>query len=374
MRRLTPYIHQLPAWPAFSWQAQELQQLLGQVRYQQGYLLGRLEALGVELRSEATLQTLTLDVLKSSEIEGEILPPASVRSSLAQRLGLERGGLPAADRRVEGVVAMMLDATQQANQPLTAQRLFGWHHALFPTGYSGLHPLQVGAWRTGPMQVVSGPMGRERVHYEAPAAELLEEQMQQFLDWFNDSPELDPVLKAGLAHFWFVTIHPFDDGNGRIARAIADLQLARADGTGQRCYSMSAQIQAERQQYYDLLETSQRGTLDLTPWLSWFLGCLGRALTTAEHTLARVLAKARFWELHQQTILTERQRQLVTRLLDGFDGKLTSSKWARMAKCSQDTAGRDLLDLVEKGVLVRDSAGGRSTNYRLVWPDASEPG
>lgn len=370
MRRITPYIHQQPAWPAFTWQHAALEQLLGQVRYQQGHLLGRLEALGVELRSEATLRTLTLDVLKSSEIEGEILPPASVRSSLAHRLGLERGGLPATDRRVEGVVAMMLDATQQAGQPLTAQRLYGWHHALFPTGYSGLHPLQVGSWRTGPMQVVSGPMGRERVHYEAPPAEVLQEQMQQFLDWFNGSPELDPVLKAGLAHFWFVTIHPFDDGNGRIARAIADLQLTRADGTGQRFYSMSAQIQAERQQYYDLLETSQRGTLDLTPWLTWFLGCLGRALTAAGHTLAQVLSKAHFWELHQQTTLNERQRRLLTRLLDGFEGKLTSSKWARMAKCSQDTAGRDIADLVAKGILGRDSAGGRSTNYRLLWPDA----
>jgi Fic family protein len=354
MRRIALYIHQQSAWPAFTWQPAALELLLGQVRYQQGHLLGRLEAVGVKLRSEATLQTLTLDVLKS----------------LAHRLGLERGGLPTADRRVEGVVAMMLDATQQADQPLTAQRLFGWHHALFPTGFSGLHPLQVGAWRTGPMQVVSGPMGRERVHYEAPPAEVLDEQMQQFLSWFNGPAELDPVLKAGLAHFWFVTIHPFDDGNGRIARAIADLQLTRADGTGQRCYSMSAQIQAERQQYYDLLETSQRGTLDLTPWLTWFLGCLDRALSAAEHTLAQVLSKARFWELHQQTPLTERQRRLVTRLLDGFEGKLTSSKWARMAKCSQDTAGRDIADLVAKGILGRDSAGGRSTNYRLLWPDS----
>ena len=369
MRRIQPYIHQLPAWPKFSWQPDALERLLGEVRYQQGRLLGRVEYLGVELRSEATLRTLTLDVLKSSEIEGEILPPASVRSSLAYWLGLERAGLPPADRRVEGVVAMLLDATQRAPEPLTAQRLFGWHHALFLTGYSGLYPLQVGAWRTGPMQVVSGPMGRERVHYEAPAAELLAEQMQEFLDWFNGSPELDPVLKAGLAHFWFVTIHPFDDGNGRIARAIADLQLARADGSGQRCYSMSAQIQAERQQYYDLLETSQRGTLDLPPWLTWFLACLGRAVTVAEQTLAQVLAKARFWELHRSTALTERQQRLVTRLLDGFEGKLTSSKWARMAKRSQDTAGRDIADLVAKGILRRDSSGGRSTSYHLQWPE-----
>ena len=366
MRRITPYIHQLPSWPAFTWQHATLERLLGAVRHQQGHLLGQLDALGVELRSEATLRTLTLDVLKSSEIEGEVLPPASVRSSLAQRLGLEQAGLPPADRRVEGVVALLLDATQHANQPLTAERLFGWHRALFPTGHSGLYAVQVGAWRTGPMQVVSGPLGRERIHYEAPPANTLDEQMNQFLTWFNTPLDLDPVLKAGVAHFWFVTIHPFDDGNGRIARAIADMQLARADGTGQRCYSMSAQIQAERQAYYDLLETSQCGPLDLTMWLTWFLACLGRALTAAEHTLAQVLAKAHFWNIHQQTALTERQRRLLTRLLDGFEGKLTSSKWARMAKCSQDTAGRDLTDLVAKGILVKESAGGRSTSYSLA--------
>jgi Fic family protein len=261
---------------------------------------------------------------------------------------------------------MMLDATQQAEQPLTAQRLFSWHHALFPTGHSGLYAVRVGAWRTGPMQVVSGPLGRERVHYEAPPAEDLAAQMQQFLDWFNAPLNLDPVLKAAPAHFWFVTIHPFDDGNGRMARAITDLQLSRADGTGQRCYSMSAQIQAERQTYYELLETSQRGTLDLTSWFTWFLSCLGRALTRAEQTLGQVLSKGRFWERHQQTPLSERQRQLVARLLDGFEGKLTTSKWARMAKCSQDTAGRDITDLISEGILIKESSGGRSTNYRLA--------
>ncbi|WP_324680721.1 Fic family protein [Hymenobacter sp. GOD-10R] len=366
MRRIPVYIHQLPTWPQFSWQAAALENLLGAVRHQQGRLLGRLDGLGLDLRNEATLQTLTLDVLKSSEIEGELLPPASVRSSLAHRLGLERGGLPPSDRRVEGVVAMMLDATQQAEQPLTASRLFNWHRALFPTGHSGLYAVRVGAWRTGPMQVVSGPLGRERIHYEAPPAEAVDAQMQQFLAWFNAPLDLDPVLRAAIAHFWFVTIHPFDDGNGRIARAIADLQLSRADGTGQRCYSMSAQIQAERQAYYDLLETSQRGSLDLTSWLTWFLSCLGRALTRAEQTLAQVLAKAQFWERHQQTTLSERQRRLVTRLLDGFEGKLTTSKWARMAKCSQDTAGRDIAELISKGILVKESAGGRSTSYRLA--------
>ncbi|GAA4354351.1 Fic family protein [Hymenobacter saemangeumensis] len=349
-----------------------MEALLGSVRYRQGHLLGQLEAVGVDLRAEATLRTLTLDVLKSSEIEGELLPPASVRSSIAWRLGLDRAALPAADRRVEGVVAMLLDATQQAAAPLTDTRLFGWHRALFPTGYSGLYPVEVGAWRTGPMQVVSGPLGRERVYYEAPPAEALDAQMQQFLAWFNADQGLDPVLKAGLAHFWFVTIHPFDDGNGRIARAIADLQLTRADGSGQRCYSLSAQIQAERQAYYDLLETSQRGPLDVTPWLEWFLQCLGRALQAAEHTLAQVLAKARFWERHRLTPFSERQRQLLTRLLDGFEGKLTSSKWARIAHCSQDTAGRDMADLVAKGVLEHEGAGGRSTSYRLA-PETEGP-
>lgn len=366
MRRINNYIHQRPDWPAFTWAPAALETLLGAVRHQQGRLLGRLEALGVGLRTEATLRTLTLDVLKSSEIEGELLPPASVRSSIAWRLGLEQAALPPADRRVEGVVAMLLDATQQADQPLTANRLFGWHAALFPTGYSGVYPLQVGAWRTGPMQVVSGPLGRERVHYEAPPAEGLDAQMQQFLTWFNGDQGLDPVLKAGLAHFWFVTIHPFDDGNGRIARALADLQLSRADGTGQRCYSMSAQIQQERQAYYDLLETSQRGPLDITPWLVWFLSCLGRALQAAEHTLAQVLTKARFWECHRQTPFTERQRQLLTRLLDGFEGKYTTAKWARMTHCSHDTAGRDIAELVARGVLVHEGPGGRSTSYRLA--------
>lgn len=366
MRRIGPYIHQLPDWPAFTWDPAALETLLGTVRHQQGRLLGRLDALGVHLRAEATLHTLTLDVLKSSEIEGELLPPVSVRSSIARRLGLEQAALLPADRRVEGVVAMLLDATQQAGQPLTAARLFGWHAALFPTGYSGLYPVRMGAWRTGPMQVVSGPLGRERVHYDAPPADGLDAQMQRFFDWFNADQDFDPVLKAGLAHFWFVTLHPFDDGNGRIARAIADLQLARADGTGQRCYSMSAQIQAERQAYYDLLETSQRGSLDLTPWLNWFLTCLGRALHAAEHTLAQVLAKARFWERHRHTAFTERQHRLLTRLLDGFEGKFTTAKWARMAHCSQDTAGRDITDLLAKGVLVRDGAGGRSTSYHLA--------
>ena len=365
-----PFIHQLPHWPAFTWQAAQLEPLLGAVRYQQGRLLGRLDALGLHLRDEATLRSLTLDVLKSSEIEGELLPAESVRSSLAHRLGLDAGGAPAADRRVEGIVAMLLDATQHHAQPLTAERLFAWHGALFPTGRSGLYAVEVGRWRTGGMQVVSGAMGRERVHFEAPPAEQLPAQMQQFLAWFNDPPgPLDAVLKAAVAHLWFVTIHPFDDGNGRIARALADQLLARADGSAQRGYSMSAQIQAERATYYALLERTQRGSLDITPWLTWFLECLGRAVQAAGQTLHGVLSRARFWEHHGQQPLNVRQRRLLARLLDGFEGKLTSSKWAKMAKCSQDTAGRDIQGLLALGILRLAPGGGRSTSYELVWPE-----
>ena len=341
--------------------------MLGQIRHRQGHLLGRLDALGLTLRAEATLQTLTLDALKSSEIEGELLPPESVRSSLARRLGLDAAALPAADQRVEGVVTLLLDATQRYNEPLTAERLFGWQGALFPTGRSGLYAVEVGAWRTGRMQVVSGPMGRERVHFEAPPATAVVDQMQQFLTWFNAPDALDPVLKAAIAHLWFVTIHPFDDGNGRIARALADMQLARADRTQQRGYSMSAQIQAERSTYYALLEQTQHHPdLDITAWLRWFLECLGRAVETAGQTLARVLTKARFWEHHAGLLLNARQRLLLNRLLDGFEGKLTSSKWARIAKCSQDTAGRDIQTLLEKGVLCKAPGGGRSSSYELM--------
>ncbi len=361
------YIHQLPEWPAFTWQAHALEPLLGQVRHQQGHLLGRLDALGFEPRTEATWRTLTLDVLKSSEIEGELLPPESVRSSLARRLGLDAGGLASADRRVEGLVDLLLDATRSYDQPLTSERLFSWHGALFPAGRSGLHRVLVGAWRTGSMQVVSGAMGRERVHFEAPAAELVAAQMQKFLDWFNAPGPLDAVLKAGIAHLWFVTIHPFDDGNGRIARALADQQLARADASAQRGYSMSAQIQAERNTYYQLLEqTQQRDDLDITAWLRWFLECLGRAIAAAEQTLVTVLAKAQFWAAHAAQPFNERQRQLLNRLLDGFEGKLTSSKWAKLVKCSQDTAGRDIQGLVDQGVLAKAPGGGRSTSYGLT--------
>jgi len=366
------YIHELPDWPNLRWSDEQLAQPLAAVRHRQGRLIGHMEALGFPLREEAVLQALTEDVIKSSEIEGEVLDREQVRSSIARRLGMDIGGLVEADRNVEGVVEMMLDATQNYAQPLTAERLFGWHAALFPTGRSGMSRITVGAWRTaeaGPMQVVSGPIGRERVHYEAPASERLDTDMSRFLDWFETATP-DPVLKAGIAHLWFVTIHPFDDGNGRIARAIADLALARAEGTAQRFYSMSAQIRTERKAYYDMLERAQKGDIDITPWLLWFIGCLDRAFDGAEIILASVMRKARFWEYVAGQPLNERQRKVINRLLDGFEGKLTNAKWAALTKASSDTALRDINDLMQRGILVKDPAGGRSTSYSLVLPES----
>ena len=365
---MSDYIYELPDWPKFHWDQETLAGKLADVRYRQGRLIGRMEALGFSLRAEATLHSLTQDVLKSSEIEGEILNGDQVRSSIARRLGIDIGALAPTDRNVEGVVEMMLDATQKYAEPLTRERLFGWHAALFPTGYSGLIQIRTGDWRDdahGPMRVISGRIGREWVHYQAPPANRIDEEMVQFLDWFNHGESIDPVLKSALAHLWFVTIHPFSDGNGRIARAIADLALARSEATPQRFYSMSAQIRLERQAYYNMLETTQSGSLDVTRWMNWFLGCLGRAFHGAEETLAAVLKKASFWERNASVSLNERQRLLLNKMLDGFDGKLTSSKWAKIAKCSPDTALRDIQDLVEHGILVRDAAGGRSTSYSL---------
>jgi len=362
------YIHEQDGWPGLRWSDQRLVEPLAAVRHRQGRLIGHMEALGFPLREEAVLRTLTEDVLKSSEIEGEVLDREQVRSSIARRLGMDVGGLIEADRNVEGVVEMMLDATQNFAQPLTAERLFGWHAALFPTGRSGMSRITVGAWRTSdgdPMQVVSGPIGREHVHYEAPEAARLDAEMTRFLDWF-ETATADPVLKVGIAHFWFVTVHPFDDGNGRIARAIADLALARAEGTPQRFYSMSAQIRTERKAYYDLLESTQKGDLDITPWLLWFIACLDRAFDGAETILASVLRKARFWEALADQSLNERQRKIVNRLLDGFEGKLTNAKWAALAKTSPDTALRDINDLVSRGILAKEPGGGRSTSYSLA--------
>lgn len=364
------YIHQLPHWPKFRWNHESLAPLLAQTRSRHGRLLGRMEALGFQLKAEASLQMLTQDVLKSSEIEGELLDPDQVRSSIARRLGMELAGLVPADRHVEGVVEMMLDATQQFQQSLSAERLYGWHAALFPTGRSGMNKITVGAWRDNqtddPMQVVSGAMGKEKVHFEAPGAERLEEEMRSFINWFNEDSNMDPVIKAAVAHLWFVTIHPFDDGNGRVARAIADMQLSRADQSAQRFYSMSAQIRKERTAYYDILEQTQKGSMDISPWLTWFLQCLGRALEASTEILAAVLKKARFWEKHATTIFNQRQQLMLNKLLDGFDGKLNSSKWAKITKTSPDTALRDIQDLMNKKVLAREVGGGRSTSYTLM--------
>jgi Fic family protein len=368
MRRLTQ-IHQLPDWPKFHWKGDALSDRLASVRHQQGRLIGRMEALGFKLRQEAVLETLTEDVVKSSEIEGEKLNAGHVRSSVARRLGMDAGALKPPDREVEGVVEMMLDATRHYDRPLTAERLSSWHAALFPTGRSGMTRIKVGAWRDdsrGPMQVVSGPIGRERVHFEAPAAARLDREVSAFLDWFNKDADLDEVLKGGLAHLWFVTIHPFDDGNGRIARAIADMTLARSEGSPQRFYSMSAQIREERAAYYDILEQTQRGTMDVTRWMDWFLRCLSRAIEGAQTTLAAVLSKARFWAAVSGVPLNDRQRSMLNRLLDDFEGNLTTSKWAKLTKCSQDTALRDILHLVKHGMLIRNPQGGRSTSYALV--------
>jgi len=362
------FIWERPEWPKFFWDEARLTSLLATVARKQGWLLGRMDALGFDLRNEAHLQTLTEDIVKSSEIEGESLSIDQVRSSIARHLGLDVGGLIPSDRSVDGVVEMMLDATRNHAEPLTKHRLFNWHAALFPTGRSGMTAIRVGNWRDdahGPMQVVSGPIGREKIHYQAPPAPRVPIEMTRFLDWFQSPGETDPLLVAGVAHLWFVTIHPFEDGNGRIARAIADMALARAEGTGQRFYSMSAQIRREHKVYYDTLERTQKGGLDATDWLLWFLDCLLRAIEQAENTLSSVLQKGRFWERFACESLNERQIKILNMLLNGFEGKLTTSKWAKIAKCSQDSAWRDIKDLIERGMLKKNPEGGRSTSYSL---------
>ena len=365
---MTTYIWQHPDWPDWIIDATRLAAPLGAVRHSQGRLLGRMEALGFKLRDEAWLQTLTQDVVKTSEIEGERLDIDQVRSSIARRLGMDIGALSPVDRHVDGIVEMMLDATQNYAVPLTTERLLSWHGALFPTGRSGLVKIRVADWRddsAGPMQVVSGPVGREKVHYTAPPAECLAREIPGFLEWFERSDDLDPVLKAGLAHLWLVTLHPFDDGNGRIARAVGDLALARSEQIHQRFYSLSAQIQKERADYYTILEQTQKGDMDVTEWMLWFLSCLQRAIARAENTLSAVLMKARFWEHFADTPMNERQIKVLNRMLDGFEGRLTTSKWAKLAKCSQDTAYRDILFLIDAGALVKAEGGGRSTSYEL---------
>lgn len=363
------YIWEYADWPAFTWDERGLAKTLANVSREQGRLLGKMDGLGFDLRSEAHLRTLTEDVIKSSEIEGEKLPRDQVRSSIARRLGMDVGGLASADRNVEGVVEMMLDATSNYPKALTKERLFAWHASLFPTGRSGMTFIKVRVWRddsNGPMQVVSGPIGRENVHYEALPAARVPDEMTKFLRWFEKPGDIDPLLMAGLAHLWFVTIHPFEDGNGRIARAIADMALARSEKTGQRFYSMSAQIRHENKEYYDLLERTQKGELDVTRWQHWFLNCLLRAIEGAQETLSTVLNKAHFWERFAKEPLNKRQIKMLNMLLDGFEGKLTTTKWAKITKCSQDTAYRDILDLVDRHALQKEQGGGRSTNYSLV--------
>ncbi len=363
------YIHSNTEWPRLTWDTESLAGQLSAVRHRQGLLVGRLSALGLEARKEAELSALTSDVVKSSAIEGEQLPPAEVRSSIARRLGIAAGGLSESSRAVDGVVQMMLDATQRYAEPLSAQRLFDWHSALFPVGSKPRLRLAVGAWRSdeqGPMQVVSGSPAEPRVHFEAPAAENVHSEMEKFFEWMNSPTALDPVLRAAVAHFWFVTIHPFDDGNGRIARAIADLALARADGRRERFYSMSAQIEAEHAEYYRQLERAQRGGVDITSWIAWFLGCLDRSFARADTSMDRVLRDARIWELVNSRGANERQRLVLTRMLGDWVGNLTTSKYATIAKCSSDTALRDVKELVAYGVLVPNAAGGRSVSYRLV--------
>lgn len=370
------YIHELADWPEFRWDSDALAAPLAAVRHRQGKLLGHMLALGFELQEEAGLAALTDEVVGTSAIEGERLNPDEVRSSLARRLGLETAGLPSPGRDVEGVVQMLLDATREFESALTDERLFGWHAALFPTGRSGMVRIPVGVWRTdedGPMQVVSGPAGREAVHFEAPDAGRLAVEMSRFLRWFNAKSDLDPVLRAAVAHFWFVTIHPFADGNGRIARAIADMALARADGTASRFYSVSAALEARRQDYYWQLESSQRGSLDITSWLAWFLRSLDETLGRAEVSLAGVMRKAAVWRRANVHPLNDRQGGVLNRLLGDFEGHLTTSKYAKLAKCSRDTALRDIKALVQWGVLVANPGGGRSTSYRLVEPVKDQP-
>lgn len=363
------WIHEHKDWPTFTWDAEALASKLADLRHRQGRLLGRMEGLGFELKRDANLSALTDDVVKSSAIEGENLNPEEVRSSIARRLGMDVAGLVPAGRDVEGIVEMMLDATQQFSKPLTKDRLFDWQAALFPTGRSGMRRIAVGGWRNmdaGPMQVVSGPVGKQKVHFEAPSADRLEDEMGAFLEWFDNGDDIDPVIKAGIAHLWFVTIHPFEDGNGRIARAIGDMALARAEGAPERFYSLSSQIEAERERYYDQLEKQQRGAPDITDWLSWFLDCLGNAIAGAETTLGKVLFKARLWDAINQKPVNDRQRLIVNRMLENdFEGFMNTSKYAKLTECSNDTALRDIQALKERGILIQNPGGGRSTSYRL---------
>ncbi len=363
------YIYQYKEWPEFYWDTDLVINALSNVRLAQGRILGRLQAVGFDIRNIANLDNLTVETIKSAEIEGEIYNPETVRSSVAKRLGLDTVGLVASERNIDGMVDMMVDASQKCFEPLTVERLFNWHYALFPTGRSGMYQIEVGQWRTdstGPMQVVSGAMGKEKVHFQAPAAAQIPDEINHFLKWFNGNPKIDTLLKAAVAHLWFVTIHPFDDGNGRITRAMTEMLLARADSSPQRFYSMSAQIRIERNKYYTLLERTQKGDLDITEWMVWFLTCLEKAIIQSEIVLQSALKKNTFWNMHAGIMLNPRQHKMLNKLLDGFDGKLNTSKWAKINKCSNDTALRDIQDLITKNILVKEAAGGRSSSYVLV--------
>jgi Fic family protein len=362
---MAKYIYQHKNWTDFTWDDKAINAIFGEVRLMQGKILGQMNALGFSAKEEATLTALTLDVVKSSEIEGELLNYEQVRSSIARRLGINTAGLVPSSRHVEGVVEMMLDVTQRYKLPLTEKRLFGWHAALFPTGYSGPYEIEVGRYRTGDMQIVSGALGKEKVHYEAVKPALVKAEMDTFLNWFDNNNSLDLVLKAAIAHFWFIIIHPFDDGNGRIARAITDMLLARSENSGDRFYSMSSQILVERKRYYEILQKVQHSTGDITEWLEWFLHCLKNAMLSTESKTEKILRKAEFWKLHEQTPINERQRLILNKLFDGFEGKLQTSKWAKITKTSNDTALRDIKDLVHKGILKQTGEGGRNVNYEF---------
>ncbi len=364
---MAKYIYQTENWPHFTWKDKEISALFGEVRNLQGKITGQMNSLGFSMKEEASLTTLTLDVVKSSEIEGELLNYEQVRSSIARRLGMNVKGLVTSDRNIEGVVEMMLDTTQNFQKPLTEERLFGWHASLFPMGWSGMYKIEVGQYRTGEMQVVSGAMGKERVYYEAPDPKKVKSEMDIFLHWFNDEEnQIDLVLKSAIAHFWFIIIHPFDDGNGRIARAISDLMLSRSDHSSDRFYSMSSQILLEKKRYYEVLQKVQYSSGDITEWLNWFLLCLKNAMLETEKSMLKILNKAEFWKIHESTDINERQRLILNKLLYDFEGKLKTSKWAKITKCSTDTALRDIKDLIEKGILKQEIGGGRNTNYELV--------
>ncbi|MBS1781482.1 MAG: Fic family protein [Bacteroidetes bacterium] len=363
---MAKYIYEHKNWTDFTWHDKTINAVFGEVRLMQGKIIGQMNALGFSAKEEATLMALTLDVVKSSEIEGELLNYDQVRSSIARRLGINTAGLVPSSRHIEGIVEMMLDATQRHALPLTEKRLFGWHAALFPTGHSGPYEIETGKYRKDKMQVVSGAMGKEKVHYEAVKLELVKTEMDKFLSWFNNDNTLDPVLKAAIAHFWFIIIHPFDDGNGRIGRAITDMLLARAENSGERFYSMSSQILTERKQYYEVLQKVQHSSGDITEWIDWFLHCLKNAMLSTESTTQKILQKAEFWKLHEHTSINERQRLVINKLFDGFEGKLQTSKWAKITKTSTDTALRDIKDLIEKGILQQTNESGRNANYELT--------